>query len=314
MNEQTTIEATEPTNMTSEEDVRAGMIESLRATAMLADVTIGTWSGERSDMQAMDNLKASAGATGKVGRVIKYLMAGADARLKDTRGAFAAIRTAHISLTQPWVMDINADRLRGPRLLPNILFEQYLNTVGERKRVANDALDTMLAHYDEDVALAKTNLGGLADDAYPSKDQIRGMFYVKIDFEPLPASADFRNLPPHFASKLAENLRKKQETMMQGAQASMWQVIRERVGHARARLADEDLNFKASTIDHLRAVVDLAPAWNIAADDRVPGICAAIADALHNVTPKDLRKDAMLRAKTAEALGKVLDTLDGWGV
>lgn len=313
MNETTPVAPTEAP-LTSEADVRTSMIESLRATAMLADVTIGTWSGERSDQAAMDQLKKDNGATGKVGRVVKYLMSGADARLKDARSAFHAVRLAHVSLTQPWISDVNADRLRGPRLLPNTLFETYLQTITARKRAATDALQQLLDNYDADVAAAKANLGGLADADYPTPDQIKAMFYIKVDFEPLPASADFRNLPPAFAGKLAESLAKKQERMLTNAQAHIWSTLRERITHARDRFADVEKTFKVTTVEHLRDVASLARAWNVAGDERIGITCAKITAAMDGVTAKDLREDPALRAATTVRLGEIVTELDEWGV
>src|SRR3954465_11847257 len=83
---------------------------AVRSTSMLADVTIGTWSAEYSDRDLMDGIKADAGATGDVGRVIKNVLAGADGLLKDARGAYAAVRAKHFSMTLPWVGDPNATR------------------------------------------------------------------------------------------------------------------------------------------------------------------------------------------------------------
>lgn len=302
-----------PENLTTEQDVHLGMVESLRCTAMLADVTIGMWSGEVTDREARDALAEATGADKAGARVIKNLMVGADQRLRVTKSAFAAVRAAHRMMTQPWVQDLNADRLRGPRLLPNILFEHYLTTVGTAKRHATDLLEEMLKHYDADKAISMAKLGGIArEQDYPTADELRKIFYVKLDFEPLPAHTDFKGLPPHFASKLAENLRGKQEKMMGQAQDHLWRTLRERLDHGIMRFEAEDATFKDSTVDALQELVKLIPGWNILQDPRA-GECQAELDrVITGAVPKVLRKDGALRASTAKALRAIRDKLDEW--
>ena len=52
--------------------------EAVRSTAVLADITLSMWGGERTDADLMAKVRADAGAVGNVGRVIKNMLAGAD--------------------------------------------------------------------------------------------------------------------------------------------------------------------------------------------------------------------------------------------
>lgn len=305
----------ETETMTTEADVKEGLVESLRATAMLADVTVGVWSGERSDADAMKKLAADAGATGNVGRVIKNLMAGADERLKQTKSAFAAVRAAHRSLTQPWPSQAHTDRLNGPRLLPNILFETYVSTVGAAKSHASQTLETMLEHYEMDKTKAIENLNGMAkEEDYPSTDELRRLFYARIDFEPLPAHTGFTNLPPHFASKLAETLRQKQERLMLSAQDYLWRTLRERVEHGALKFGDPEARFKNTTIEGLVELPGLVRGWNVLRDARADEAASMVEEAMRGVTPKSIRKDDTLRAVAGSRLQDVVRRLDEWKV
>jgi hypothetical protein len=301
--------------MTTENDVRSGMVDSLRATAILADVTLGVWSGERSDSRAMTRLANDAGATGKVGRVVKNLMAGADDRLRSTKSAFANIRSQHRMLTQPWPSNVSSDRMNGPRLLPNILFEKYVQTVGEAKRGAEEVLEKMLEHYGEDKAVAMSNLAGMArEEDYPTIEQLRDAFYCKMDFEPLPAATAFGYLPPAFATKLASTLDQKQRRLMGDAQSHLWRTLRERAGHAAEKFAHPEARFKNSTIEHLEELVVLVPGWNILADPRANEAVAMLEHALQGVNAREVRTNDALRSSAADRLKQLVARLDEWGL
>ena len=299
------------TNTTLEQD----MADAVRSTALLADVTISVWGAERTDHKIMNKAKADAGATGNVGRAIKNMLAGADENLKATRAAYAAVRATHYSLTLPWVSNPHADRLTGPRLLPNALFERYLSAMSSQRRAALQALDTFVAGYDDDVARAKANLAALADADYPTADQVRGLFRVAFDFEPIPSGAGFRGLPPAFAAKLAGSLQKKQDAMIASSQVAMWQEVRERVGHLHERMSDTNAKFKASTVEGVRELLTLLSGWNVTNDPRVAEIISDIDRMMMAVPAADaIRESPDLRSAVANNADAITKKLNGWGL
>jgi hypothetical protein len=295
--------------------IEQDMAEAVRATALLADVSISVWGAERTDPKIMTKAKADAGATGNVGRAIKNMLAGADENLKATRAAFAAVRATHYALTLPWVSNPHADRMTGPRLLPNALFEKYLTAMSTQKRAALQALDKFIDGYDDDVQRARANLAALADADYPTADQVRGMFRVAFDFEPIPAGAGFKGLPPAFAGKLAASLRAKQEAMIASSQAAIWEEVRERVTHLHTRLADPDAKFKASTIENVRELITLLSGWNVTGDARVDEIVEDIDRMLFPVpNAETVRDEPVLRAQVASMAGDINNKLNAWGL
>lgn len=290
------------------------MTDAVRATAMLADVSISTWTAEQSDRGMMDKIKTDAGATGDVGRAIKNVLAGADGGLKEARSAYAAVRAAHYAMTLPWVSDPHATRQDGPRLLPNMLFTRYLSEMGAAKRAAEAALDKFVAGYPDDVAKARINLAGLADAVYPDEPEVRARFRVSFDFEPLPSGAAFHGLPEHFVAKLGLQLKRKQDRMIATATAAMWERVRERTEHLASRLSDPESRFRSTTVEHVHELIGMIPAWNVASDERAIEIASDIADMLAGVKVKDLRGDALLRKTVAEEAARIVDKLSGWGL
>jgi hypothetical protein len=301
---------TEITNILTDNDLS----EAVRATAMLADVSISLWGAERSDAKIMDKVKADAGAVGNVGRAIKNMLAGVDGSLRDTRAAFNAVRSEHYSLTLPWVSDPHAERQRGPRLLPNVLFDRYLGEMSKRKRDAMAALDKFVTEYPDLVVQAKSNLGSLADLDYPSQNEVRGSFKVSFDFEPIPAGTAFRGLSPHMLDRLSKGLAAKQDRMVQGAMSSMWENVRERVTHVVERLSDPANTFKSSTVENVRELLVLLPGWNVAGDPRVAEIVKDLDQMLTGVDVKAIRKTESVRKDVADQAQRVTDKLTQWGL
>lgn len=288
--------------------------DAVQSTAMLADVTISMWGAERSDAKVMDEIKANAGAVGNVGRVVKNMLAGADGALKDTKSAFSAVRTLHYGLTLPWVSDPHAARQRGPRLLPNMLWEKYTTSIAKARSEAYAVRDAFVAEYPDLVVRAKANLGSLADASYPDAEEVRSQFKIAIDFEPIPAGTSFKGLPPHMLDKLSKALAAKQQRMLEGAASAMWEEVRDRVQHITARLTDPDARFKKSTVEGVRDLIELIPGWNVARDQRALEVADDIKRMLSGVDSETIRENASVRADVADQARAVAEKLSQWGL
>jgi hypothetical protein len=290
------------------------LMDGVRQSAMLANVTLSMWSGEKSDKKAMEEVKNRNNAKGDVGRLVKKLLAGADDQLKDVRSAFTAIRMEHYAMTLPWVSDPTAERQRGARLLPVVFYDDYLKRLATARYAAVQQLDAFITIYPDLVARARTNLGGLADLVYPSPDEVRQAFGIKVDLEPIPEAAGFHGLPQQTIDRLGMLLNKKHQAMVSCASQAMWTAVRDRVGHMGETLGDPEARFKVSTIEHVKDLLTYLPGWNLTGDDRVTEIVADIEALMRGVTPEILRSDAAVRASVASQAKSVIEKLQGWGV
>lgn len=289
--------------------------EAVRATALLASISISLWGAERNDKAIMDQIKLNAGATGNVGRAIKNLMSGADTALKDVKASFIAVRLQHYQMTLPWVSDPHAERQRGPRLLPNMLFDRYMTMMGLKRRAAMAALDRFIADYPNDVLLAQANLGGLAKATdYPDPAEVRAMFRIAFDFEPIPAGRAFVGLPAATLEKLSAALDRKQAVMLDTAAQHMWAEVHERLDYLVKRLGDPKAAFKSNTVANVQELADLIPAWNVTRDERADWAATEIADMVGATDAKQLRDNESLRASVAEKARGITDKLKSWGL
>jgi hypothetical protein len=289
---------------------------ALRQAGMLADVSISTWGGTRTDNGLLNEVKRQHNAHGDVGRMMKNLLAGHDARLKAARGAYNAVRQRYYELTLPWTSDPHALRQTGPRLLTFPLFDNFMKEMAAAKRVAFDARDEFVEHYEEDAEAARGNLGGLVlETEYPSRDDVEAAFRIHFDIEPIPESSTFRGLPDLALNSLKKNLDKKRESQIKAAQSAAWSEARERVEHLIKRIADPDAKFKSSTVSNVRELLELLPGWKLTTEShQVDEIVADIESMLQGVDPDSLRRDAKLRKATASSAQSVINKMNVWGL
>jgi hypothetical protein len=290
------------------------LAQAVREAAVLATVKVSVWSGVKTDAALVEELKKVHQARGNVGKLLKNVMAGADAHLKKVNSAYHAVRQQHYDTSLAWVGNSSDDRKKGPRLVPHTLFDTYIHTIGKKKREAEDILEDYLPKHLGYAREAQRNLSTMADQFYPSEDEVRAKFKITVDFEPIPNSVGFTGLPPGAYERLSKNLNKRLRLQIDGAQKEMFEKAYERIEHLVGLLADEDKKFKEASIRHVRELITLLPGWNVAGNPHVTGICNDIENLLAGVDPEDLRKDKTLRASTvveAQAIADKLKQLGG---
>lgn len=301
--------------MVADPITRADLTEAVRATALLVDLTISLWSGERTDRKISEKVKADANAVGNAVRAIKNLMAGCDTQLREVRAAYTAVRAKHYALTLPWVANPHAERNTGSRLLPNMLFHEYTAEIATTRRAAQDKLDAFMAAYPSLIQQAQANLAGLADPKdYPSEAEVRAAFRIDVDFQPVPDAAGFHGLPDAMLGKLGERLQARQARSIAAAQADMWGRVRDTVGHMAGRLAEQDSKFKSSTVESVRELVKLLPGFNCAGDERVDPVVEDIRGMLDGITAEDIRKDLRVREDVVAKAQALTERLNAWGI
>ena len=288
------------------------VIQAVRESALLAQVSISTWTASRSDKTAGEKLTTDAGASRRAARVVINLLAGAEENLKAVTGAFEAVRSLHYSYTLPWVSDPHASRQKGPRLLPHLLFDQYLGALSRQKREAQALLDAW--DFDADVARAKPNLGSLTRADYPTADEVKGSFRIHMEFEPIPEGTQFKGLPDLAVERLSRALDTRQQRMVEEAQKALWKEARDRVSHMVEQFGDVERKAYASTLDNTRELLTLLPGWNLAGSPEVDEVVQDIKNMLDGVGIEDVRKSASTRQDVAENARRVLEKLDRFGV
>jgi hypothetical protein len=286
--------------------------DAVRNAGLLASVQISVWEGMKLDRKSLEQLKQLHGASGDIGRVNINLLTGHDGLLKDVHSAFFAVRSRHYELTLPWVSDPHAARQRGPRWLSNLLFEQYVKELSRLKNVAVDLLEgSFVPAYPGLVAAAQANLGTIAQGFnYPAVEEIRKLFRVHFDFEPIPEGASFTGLDNHTLDQLSTLLDKKRERQIAEATKAMWAETKARIEALIAATKKPN----AATVGNVRELLTLLPGWNITGNAAVTEIANDIDQLLYGIEAEDLRKDEKLRGDTAVSAQKIVDKMARWGL
>jgi hypothetical protein len=295
------------------------LTQAVREAAMLAYVSIGSWSATEKDDELMEDVKRQHNAEGDVGTVIKYLLSGADSHLKTLKSSYQAVRNHHYKLTLPWVNDPHAPSQKGPRLLPHLIYPRYITDISALRRQALVQLDEFLAVYPDLVVQARSRLKTMVSDgSYPTAEQLRHRFRLHVDFQPIPSSTQFSGLDDHMLERLSKNLQQKQQRQLADASRVMWQRARDRIEKLMERMtlesADDKKKFKEATLDNVRELLTMLPGWNVAGNPLVEEITHDIGRMMQGIEADQLRQDKTLRGETADAAKKIVDKMARWGL
>ena len=284
----------------------------IRNFGTLVTLRTARWHGKIKDRQASKNAAKAVGAADEAYESHKFLLAGADERLKKVHKCIDAARTAHYAMTLPWsVVGINETGKRaGPRLLPNTLFMEYTAAVANAQAETEAALTEFETHYATDLQNAAKKLGSAFNQGeYPPVASIREHFGLHFDFVPIPKGQDFDGLQGQQAQKLAEALNKRTRTMLENAMADAWKRLYETVDHAYDRLENSDKLFHYTLVDKLKEQSSMLKHLNATGDQRIEDIRNRVEKELACYDVKDIRKDDALRKQLAKSAGEIVSQM-----
>lgn len=298
---------------------RGDLLDALQSSSLLVELSLSTWTGEITDKKLARKVKEDTGATGRLGRFILNLFSGCDEELRDLCNAYTHVRHRHNALTLPYITTANKGNTRnrandGTRLLSTAIFTQYLDEITGLKKLAQDKRDVFLGHYNDLVTQAKTNLGTAFDQShYPSRDQVRASFRISYDFKPIPQANALPELPDDALRALSANLDRRNLRVLEAAQKSLWDRVRETVGKVAERM-EEGKEFKVNTFVNATALAELMPGLNPMNDPHVPEIVRDIELMLRGVDAEQVRKDESYRAEIHNQARAIIKKLDQWAV
>lgn len=161
-------------------DVNGINVVTLHDKAMLAYISVSTWSARKLDKKATSKVTTGAGATSDAARVNKHLLAAADDSLKKIAKIGTDARRFLEANSLPWDD-------AGNRLLDNIKALEVVGRITQMEQDYRDAVDAFIVEYPLLRAQAIDNLGELAaQEDYPQPDQLRHKFAMRLSLSPLP--------------------------------------------------------------------------------------------------------------------------------
>lgn len=281
----------------------------LSQKAVLAGLTINSWTARRVDRKITNEVNRDHGAADDAGRYNKLLVS-KDA-LEPLSKIKGAARSMHLEMTQPWFDE-------GARILPTALYAEYANKMRDHRATFDDAVNDFVRGYPGFIADARRRLNGMFREAdYPTPREIRGSFGFDVKILPCPDAKDFR---VDLASEHAEDIRADiEKRMYEALEQAMREPIRrvlDTVGHMAERLRSykpaarkgdrTEGQFRDTLVQNVRDLVDLLPAFNLTGDRALTEITERMKRELCVTEADELRDNARARKSVAAAAESIL--------
>jgi len=268
--------------------------------AMLAAVHISIWTAIKHDRKVSREVAEQHGAYAGAGRYNKQLLREAE-RLESLRALSGQIRQYFYKITLPWSDE-------GYRLLPAHFYFELTTKMREFEQAFARQVEEFLAVYPSYIEQVRPELNGLfREEDYPSTDKLRNKFGVKLEVLPIPSGNDFRVTLSEEEQAIDENVR---QSLQKGTE-DLWTRLKGVVAHMVERLNEPESRFHASLVTNIGELVDLLPRLNVNQDEELNRFAGEIRDRLCGFTARDLKKNDILRAATANDAVQILAEIDG---
>ena len=272
--------------------------------AMLAAIHISVWTAIKHDRKVSREVAEQHGAYAGAGRYNKQLLREAE-RLESLRSLSGQIRQYFYKITLPWSDE-------GYRLLPAHFYFGLTTKMREFEATFSQQVEEFLAVYPSYIEQVRPELNGLfREEDYPSTDKLRNKFGVKLEVLPIPSGNDFRvTLSEEEQARVAREIDDNVRQSLQKGTEDLWTRLKGVVAHMVERLNEPESRFHASLVTNIGELVDLLPRLNVNQDEELNRFAGEIRDRLCGFTARELKKNEILRAATANDAAEILTKMD----
>jgi len=272
--------------------------------AMLAAIHISVWTAIKHDRKVSREVAEQHGAYAGAGRYNKQLLREAE-RLESLRSLSGQIRQYFYKITLPWSDE-------GYRLLPAHFYFELTTKMREFEATFSQQVEEFLAVYPSYIEQVRPELNGLfREEDYPSTDKLRNKFGVKLEVLPIPSGNDFRvTLSEEEQARVAREIDDNVRQSLQKGTEDLWTRLKGVVAHMVERLNEPESRFHASLVTNIGELVDLLPRLNVNQDEELNRFAGEIRDRLCGFTARELKKNEILRAATANDAAEILTKMD----
>lgn len=296
------------------EDEKVNIGEVLANNYMLAKLNVRIWSGRKTDKSATAELLADKGAIANAASVIKQLLAGNDAKLKETAAAFTRIRSFFYEATVPWTT-ASVGAMKGDRLISTVESINFLSDFAKLKNDAITILGEFITEYDAAVKNSAVSLGALYDPSqYPHKAEIAALFGAEMSLSPLPEVTDFdrlTNIPAELATGLKDLYERNMEVQMDNALSDVQKRLLaelERMDTQLSKVAKgEKTRLFKSMVSNLKHLTGMARSLNFSGNTEIEAIADTIEANLLTYEVDAYKDNAALARKSAGIASKLME-------
>ena len=280
-------------------------VPTLRNKAITVRVKRSMYTPTKYDKGATAAAEAAIGAH-KAGKYTKKLLRGCK-ELRDCQHAFQDVYTYATQNTLPWMDE-------GVRVLPNANYIEFAAELGRLRSNAMAKVEALYRVWDSEIVKDKGYLGGMWDlTDYPTKEEMRQKWDIKVMFAPVATAEDFRI---DMDEDDKEALNNAINDVEKGATGYLMKEILAPVMAMAEKLAvpigSEGAIFRDTLVHNVKDVCKRAKKLNINNDARIDEIIKDIEDALVSITPQTLRESDQVRATTQKRMDAVSKKLNQW--
>lgn len=266
---------------------------SIASSAMLVEFSVSTWTARKKDRKATQDVADRNNLASKeLTNVTKKLIDCDELSAVVKFGANA--RNIHYSMTMPW-----SDM--GQRLVTTEQYFKYHEVMTDIQNEFDKLAEEFIGVYNYNVAMMQTKLGDMWNpDEYPSSDNIRDRFRMRISYMPLPDAGDWRiDVQNEAAEQLTSQYEKYYNAQITNAMNDLWHKLHENLTTL-ARQLDYDAEGKRnrvydSVFDRAQELCDMLRTCNITGDSQMEAMRQRLETALFGLTADAVKRDDRLR-------------------
>lgn len=228
-----------------------------------------------------------------------------DGCLKPLNSLMTKVYMYHLSVTLPWDAQY--------RLLPKNQLLKYKAEIQTHKDQLPMLLDKIADQFEEhkkkDVELA-TTLNHESD--YPTMQELRGKYDIRIDFAPVPAQGDFRvDLTPGEIKLLEYSMFKKQEEALDIAKKEWYDKLAKPIAHLIEKLLETDTRLHESLIGNIEKITGILPDLNVEEDPSLDLVLNEVKEKLLVYKISDVKTDEQTKLEVIQKANEILSQIKG---
>ena len=281
---------------------------SISSSAMLVELSIGTWTARKMDKGVTEEVNNSKRASKSASRVHKSLLPEVQ-QLKDITKYAASLRNWMYTQTLPW-SDF------GARLIPTANFFEFKRELDDRTAEFDRMVNTFLLVYPTLISAQAFELGDMFDrDEYPTTDEIRDKFRLRVSFMPVPDAGDFRvDIGNEAIAELRDKYEADYKERLDAATADIAKRLLENLSHVADRMTDEPDGkrkaFKPNLLDKLADTIASVRALNVTKNEALEAMVDKTEQLINESDLEVLREMPVAREQLKRKVDDILDAFN----
>jgi len=284
------------------------MTPSISSSAILVELSIGTWTARKLDKSVTEEVNTSKRASSAASRVNKNLLPGVEQLDAITKYA-AMVRNWMYSQTLPW-SDF------GARLVTTAAFFEFKRALDEHEAEFNRLVAKFITEYPSLISMQAFKLGDMFNrNEYPTADEIESKFKFRVSFMPVPTSGDFRvDINNEAVDELRQHYERDFSEKLDQAMDDVRKRLLEELHHMSERMTDKEdgtpKRFRNNIVDSLSTSMARIRQLNITKDEAIEAMVSQAEKVVAGIDGKVLKDNDALRRNVRDQIDNILGVFD----